>query len=84
MGLKGEGGEPNDRKFGEACLSTEVLVETNPGAGIQHSHKNDIGHPDRFKCQKWCACQKFAKGVCVAVTEPVGPCSESAKCVCSN
>jgi hypothetical protein len=83
LGLKSDGGETNGRMFGEACLSDTLLVESNPAAGVSHSHKNDIGHPDKFDCQKWCVCQKYTKGACVKVTlDP--PCGESAKCACSN
>jgi hypothetical protein len=82
-GLKAEGGERNGRRFGEACLPNGLLVETNPGAGLQHSHKNDIGHPDTFDCKQWCVCKGFAKGgACVAAS--AAPCRESAKCACSN
>jgi len=86
LGLSGEGGELNGRMFGEACLPDGLLVESNPAAGVPHSHRNDIGHPDKFDCKKWCGCQNFAKGVCVPVSsEPsAAPCKESAKCVCSN
>ena len=82
LGLRAEGGEPNGRRFGEACLPDGLLVETNPGAGVHHSHRNDIGHPDKFDCKKWCTCKGFARGACVAAS--VDPCRESAKCVCSN
>jgi len=82
LGLSAEGGEPNGRMFGEACLPNGLLVESNPAAGVHHSHRNDIGHPDKFDCKKWCACQGFAKGACVAAS--ADPCKESAKCVCSN
>jgi hypothetical protein len=82
-GLKARDGERNGRMFGEACLPNGLLVETNPDADEQHSHKNDIGHPDTFDCKQWCACQGFAKGGrCVAESAP--PCRESAKCACSN
>ena len=83
VGLSAEGGEPNRRMFPEACLPNGLLVESNPAAGVHHSHRNDIGHPDKFDCTKWCACQGFAKGACVAAS--AAPCVEpSAKCVCSN
>src|SRR5436305_2960000 len=61
VGLTSENGQPNGRMFGEACLPNGLLVETNPGAGLHHSHKNDIGHPDKFDCKKWCACKGYAK-----------------------
>jgi|SRR6185436_4484749 len=81
-GLVAEDGKLNGRMFGEACLSNGLLVESNPGAGVHHSHRNDIGHPDKFDCKKWCECKGFAKGVCEAASAP--PCQASAKCVCSN
>lgn len=83
-GLK-EGGQPNGRSFGEVCRNDVVLVETNPDPGVRHSHKNDIGHPDVFDCMQWCACQGFAKGgFCSKVRDVAPPCTQSAKCVCSN
>ena len=82
LGLSAEGGELNGRMFGEACLPNGLLVESNPAAGVHHSHRNDIGHPDKFDCKKWCACQGFAKGACVAAS--ADPCKASAKCACSN
>src|SRR5262245_10026591 len=39
LGLSAEGGEPNGRMFGEACLPDGLLVESNPAAGVHHSHK---------------------------------------------
>ena len=41
-----ENGQPNGRMFGEACLVDGLLVESNPGVGVLHSHSNDVGHPD--------------------------------------
>jgi hypothetical protein len=75
-----EDGKPNGRMFGEACMDDGSLVESNPGAGVLHSHKNDVGHPDRFDCQAWCAGQDKSKGMCVA--EPALPCEQSALCQC--
>ena len=73
-------GEPNGRMFGEACLADGLLVESNPGADVLHSHDNDIGHPDKFDCNAWCIGNDASKGLCVAVAAP--PCEESALCVC--
>ena len=73
-------GKPNGRSFGEACLSKVLLVESNPGAKIVHSHKNDVGHPDKFDCNAWCIGKGSAKGTCVAAAAP--PCAASAKCIC--
>ncbi len=73
-------GKPNGRSFGEACLSDVVLVESNPGAKEVHSHKDDIGHPDKFDCNAWCVGNGSAKGMCVA--SPAPPCAASARCVC--
>jgi hypothetical protein len=75
-----ENGRPNGRTFGEACLPDGLLVESNPAAGELHSHKNDIGHPDRFDCSVWCAGQGYSGGACVAAPAP--PCAESALCRC--
>ena len=74
------GGSPNGRMFGEACLADGLLVESNPGAGELHSHKDDIGHPDKFDCNAWCIGNGASKGMCVAAAAP--PCEESALCVC--
>ena len=73
-------GNSNGRMFGEACLPDGLLVESNPGAGVVHDHKNDIGHPDTFDCNAWCIGKGTSKGVCAVAAAP--PCVESAKCVC--
>jgi hypothetical protein len=77
-----KGGGRNGRTFGEACNKAGLLVESNPGAGQLHSHKDDIGHPDTFDCKAWCSGLGFTKGVCKPVTGPP-PCAKSAKCACS-
>lgn len=73
-------GNPNGRMFGEACLPDGLLVESNPGAGVVHSHSDDVGHPDTFDCQAWCVGKGSSKGVCTVAAAP--PCAQSAKCVC--
>ncbi len=73
-------GTPNGRMFGEACLPDGLLVETNPGADTLHSHKNGIGHPDKFDCNAWCIGKGSSKGACVVAAAP--PCEQSAKCAC--
>lgn len=73
-------GVPNGRMFGEACLSSGLLVESNPGADELHSHNDDTGHPDTFDCNAWCIGQGNIAGVCVAATAP--PCKQSARCEC--
>jgi hypothetical protein len=75
-----EKGEPNGRMFGEACLPDGMLVESNPGAGELHSHKNDVGHPDMFDCNAWCVGKGATKGACVVAAAP--PCEQSAMCKC--
>lgn len=75
-----ENGKPNGRMFGEACLPDGLLVESNPEAGVLHSHKNDVGHPDTFDCNVWCAGTGFKQGVCAAAAAP--PCQQSAMCRC--
>lgn len=40
-------GKPNGRFFGEACQNARILIESNPGAGVIHSHTNDLGIPTR-------------------------------------
>src|SRR5262245_32966373 len=82
-GLVDKDGKLNGRMFGEACIDdNKVLIESNPEKDKPHSHENDIGHPYHYDCQKWCVCQGHAKGVCVPEHAP--PCSESAKCSCSD
>jgi hypothetical protein len=76
-------GKPNGRFFGEACQSNQVLIESNPGAGVIHVHTNDLGHPDTFDCKAWCVGARHAKGgVCKAVAGPP-PCTTSAICECN-
>ena len=75
-------GEPYGRFFGEACLTGGRLVESNPGAGVLHSHKNDVGHPDQFDCEAWCVGQGAPGGVCVMVESE--PCGQSAMCSCDQ
>ena len=74
-------GIPNGRMFGEACLSDVLLVESNPGAGVLHSHSDDIGHPDRFDCNEWCVGQGSSSGICTVDNAP--PCQQSAICACN-
>jgi hypothetical protein len=74
-------GKPNGRMFGEACLPDGMLVESNPGAGVLHSHANDIGHPDMFDCNAWCVGEGASKGSCKAAAAP--PCTQSAMCACN-
>lgn len=73
-------GSPNGRMFGEACLANGLLVESNPGAGVIHSHTNDIGHPDKFDCPAWCIGSGMSGGSCEVTAAP--PCEQSARCVC--
>jgi hypothetical protein len=73
-------GSPNGRMFGEACLVDGLLVESNPSAAELHSHKEDIGHPDKFDCSAWCIGNGSSGGRCEAAAAP--PCPQSARCVC--
>ncbi len=74
--------KPNGRKFGEACESETVLVESNPGKESIHKHTGDLGHPDRFDCKQWCiGSNKGKTGSCKVVTGPA-PCEKSARCEC--
>jgi hypothetical protein len=79
IGTDGDG-SPNGRVFGEACLPDGLLVESNPGAGELHSHKDDIGHPDKFDCNAWCIENSSSEGRCEVAAAP--PCETSARCVC--
>lgn len=78
-------GQPNGRSFGEACLPNGLLVESNPGAYIIHSHSDDIGHPDTFDCNEWCIGTGASEGVCAMVyyDEAPAPCTQSARCACN-
>ena len=78
-----QSGQPNGRFFGEACQSNQVLIESNPGAGVVHAHTNDLGHPDTFDCKAWCTGTSHKGGVCKAVAGPP-PCTKSAICECSG
>jgi len=73
-------GKPNGRMFGEACLSDVLLVESNPGAELVHKHTDDVGHPDKFDCNKWCKAQGSDEGICQVAPAP--PCAQSAMCAC--
>jgi len=75
-----ENGVENGRMFGEACLSNGLLVESNPGKDIVHSHANDIGHPDVFDCNAWCVGTGNNSGMCSVAA--AAPCAQSAKCIC--
>jgi len=75
-----EKGVPNGRIFGEVCLKDGLLVESNPGKGELHSHKNDTGHPDKFDCNTWCIGEGKNSGVCEVASAP--PCESSAICAC--
>jgi hypothetical protein len=75
-----ENGTPNGRMFGEACLSDGLLVESNPGKDELHSHKHDVGHPDKFDCNAWCIGTGMEYGTCEIAAAP--PCKQSAACSC--
>ena len=81
IGTDGDG-SPNGRMFGEACLADGLLGESNPGAGELHSHKDDIGHPDKFDCKAWCIGNGSSEGRCEAAAAP--PCERSARCAVST
>jgi len=66
--------------FGEACLESGLLVESNPGEVELHSHKNDTGHPDTFDCNAWCVGKGASGGRCEVAPAP--PCEQSARCAC--
>ena len=75
-----EKGKPNGRMFGEACLESGLLVESNPGKDELHSHGNDTGHPDTFDCNAWCVGNGSKSGSCRVAKAP--PCESSAICAC--
>lgn len=75
-----EQGVPNGRMFGEACLPSGLLVESNPGAEVVHGHADDTGHPDTFDCNAWCVGEGQKSGMCTIAAAP--PCEQSAMCVC--
>jgi hypothetical protein len=73
-------GIPDGRTFGEACLPNGLLVESNPGKDVLHSHGDDTGHPDTFDCNEWCTGTGHKSGACEVAAAP--PCEQSAVCVC--
>lgn len=75
-----EKGVANGRTFGEACLPNGLLVESNPGKDVLHSHSKDIGHPDTFDCNAWCMSKGSKSGSCEVAPAP--PCEKSAFCAC--
>ncbi len=73
------------REFGEFCLDSDRLVESNPGVDECHTHAGDLGKPAVVSCSAWCAEQNQGGGSCeggVAVTGTVS--CESARCVCNG
>ncbi len=84
IGVKGpEDKTPNNRSFGEVCLSDVVLIESNPGKDKIHSHKGDIGAPYLVNCSDWCKGTGLPKGgSCKKVNGPA-PCTASARCECN-
>jgi hypothetical protein len=81
IGLNEDGSE-NGRYFGEACLTDDVIVESNPEAGLVHVHHGDVGHPHIFSCARWCAAVRGKVGSCVTIAENITPCTTSARCEC--
>lgn len=75
---------PNGRFFPEACQSPDVLIESNPGKDVIHSHAKDVGHPYLVKCDVWCKDVQNAKGGKCMATKGPAPCTTSAKCDCSR
>jgi len=92
---------PNDPKkkgrvFGESCekdaqgRTTRILIETTPGHdGRQpHTHTNDVGHPLRVDCARWCVEERKGKfGLCqpLPANSPNNKCAApSARCLCTN
>lgn len=73
-------GVANGRMFGEACLPSGLLVESNPARDELHGHKDDIGHPDTFDCPAWCKGKGKETGTCEVASAP--PCASSAICLC--
>lgn len=83
-----QSGKPNGRMFPEACRENGLLVESNPGASVLHSHTDDFGHPDTIDCNAWCKgiwrksskgdWWRYSGGVCTEAAAPP-PCAGSAK-----
>jgi hypothetical protein len=74
-------------EIGEVCLTEDELLETNPGAGVCHSHKGYEGHPDVYSCDGYCAGLHGPAfgGTCVAVASICnGATTASAKCECAE
>jgi hypothetical protein len=75
-----EQGAANGRMFGEVCLASGLLVESNPGQDKVHGHADDRGHPDTFDCNAWCVGEGKQSGQCEVAAAP--PCEQSAMCAC--
>jgi hypothetical protein len=79
----------------EGCVGN-LLIETNPGAGVCHPHERArmgefkgefVGHPDVYSCPDFCTQTGHAGGTCVTVKDV--PCADgtlidSAKCDCTD
>jgi hypothetical protein len=82
---------PPDRMFGEFCLDSDRIVESNPERGKCHDHKGDKGHPDIFSCNTACRAKAgFAANVvggCEGGARAFGSLGQecvSARCVCRD
>lgn len=78
---------PTNDKFGEACEDGDILLETNPGAGVCHQHAVGnsgvgVGHPDRFSCSAYCEGMYGMWGRCVTDEDACGDGVDSAHCDC--
>ena len=81
---------PGGRTFGEVCETPTILIESNPGAFVIHTHTQDYGAPYRVDCNKWCQFAKRGKSGACKATDVSGShkgvrfACKSAHCVCSN
>lgn len=80
-------GTPTNDVFGEQCQDGDILVETNPGKDVCHSHAIGpggvgVGHPDRFSCDAYCMATYGLPGVCQVAHGACDNGVDSAYCMC--
>ncbi|MCY1058854.1 hypothetical protein OV142_27495, partial [Nannocystis sp. SCPEA4] len=73
--------------FGEQCEDGDILIETNPGKDVCHSHAIGpggvgVGHPDRFSCNAYCTAKYGLPGECRTSENTCGNGVASAYCLC--
>jgi hypothetical protein len=69
----------------QAGFPVGALIESNPGAGVCHPHKNGLGHPDVYDCDAFCKGTQTENhtGACVADVCNTDDATASARCECT-